>query len=163
MVAAHEPGWSMRGPLVVLALLALGGGALASPFARLYGEPYHFHFGTTSALAAGLALSGFALAYVFYGHGRRTAPAFVGWIESAAQTRAINRVYETGFRGVTLPFAAALAWIDRYVVDGLINISAWATLETGRSARKIQTGYAPDYVLAVLVGVVGVAAWAVLQ
>ena len=160
---AHEPGWSMRGPLVVLGALALAGGALARPFARLYGEPYRFHFGMTSAIAAGLAVGGFALAYVFYGGGRRVAPAFVVWVERVAETRAVNRVYEAGFRSATLPLAAALAWTDRYVVDGLINMSAWATLETGRSARKLQTGYAPDYVLAVLVGVAGVAAWAVLQ
>jgi len=162
---AHEPGWSMRGPLVVLAALALAGGALARPFTRLYGErePYAFHFGTSSALAAGLALGGFALAWVFYGDGRRTVPAVVTWVEGVAETRAINRIYETGFRSVTLPFAAALGWIDRYVVDGLINISAWLTLEAGRGARKVQTGYAPDYVLAVLVGVAGVAAWAVIQ
>jgi NADH-quinone oxidoreductase subunit L len=160
---AHEPGWSMRGPLIVLGALALAGGVLAAPFARLYGEPYHFHFGTGSALAAGLALGGFALSYVFYGGGRRAAPAFVTWVKSAADTRAVNRVYETGWRSVTLPLAATLGWIDRYVVDGLINISAWATLESGQRARKIQTGYAPDYVLAVLVGVVGVAAWAVLR
>ncbi len=162
---AHEPGWSMRGPLVVLGALALGGGFLAAPFARLYGErePYHFHFGSTSAIAAALAIGGFGLSYFFYGGGRRATPAFATWVQGIAETRAINRVYETGFRGVTLPLAAALAFIDRYIVDGLINISAWATLESGRAMRRIQTGYAPDYVLAVVVGVLGVATWAVLQ
>jgi NADH:ubiquinone oxidoreductase subunit 5 (subunit L)/multisubunit Na+/H+ antiporter MnhA subunit len=153
----------MRGPLVVLGVLALAGGALAAPFARLYGEPYHFHFGASSMLAAGLATGGFILAYANYGRGRREAPAAIAWVESAARTRAIDRIYEFGFQNVTLVVAAGLGWIDRYVVDGLINISAYLTLESGRGARRIQTGYAPDYVLAVMVGVVGVTAWAVLQ
>ncbi|MBK8693855.1 MAG: hypothetical protein IPN17_16590 [Deltaproteobacteria bacterium] len=61
------------------------------------------------------------------------------------------------------PWAAALAWTDRYLVDGLINMIGYETLEGGRRARPLQTGLAPDYVLAAVLGVVGLAAWAVAQ
>jgi NADH:ubiquinone oxidoreductase subunit 5 (subunit L)/multisubunit Na+/H+ antiporter MnhA subunit len=159
---AHEPGWSMRAPIVVLAALSIGAGVLTAPFARLHGEPYHFHMGTGPAIASALGIGGFALAYVVYGRARReTVPAAIEWIDRVARTRAVNRVYELGFRNVTLVLADGLAWVDRYVVDGVINMLGYGTLEAGRRARPIQTGLVPDYVLAVVVGVVSLAAWAV--
>ncbi|MEI8259336.1 MAG: proton-conducting transporter membrane subunit, partial [Deltaproteobacteria bacterium] len=159
---AHEPGWSMRGPLVVLAVLSLGGGVFTSTFVHLHGEAYHFHFGLGPAIAAVLGVGGFAMAYMVYGAGKRDAkPALVGFVERIAATRAVNRFYEFGFKNVTLVIADALAWVDRYIVDGLINMLGYTSLEAGRRARPIQTGIAPDYVLAVVLGVVCVGAWAV--
>src|ERR1019366_7905767 len=77
---AHEPGWSMRAPLIVLATLSIGAGVFTAPFARLHGAPYHFHMGTGPAIASALGLGGFALAYVVYGRARRTTvPASIAW------------------------------------------------------------------------------------
>jgi NADH-quinone oxidoreductase subunit L len=161
---AHEAGWSMRAPLVVLALLSLGGGVFTGPFAKLHGEPYHFHMGVGPSLAAALGLGGFGLAYVVYGRARRaTAPAPIAFIEGIANTRIVNRLYEFGFHKVTLVISNGLAFIDRYVIDGLINLLGYGTLEAGSRIKPMQTGIIPDYVLAVIVGVVGVAAWAVLS
>jgi len=160
---AHEPGWSMRGPLVVLAALSLLGGAFTAPFARLHGEPYALHLGVGPVLAAALALGGFALAYRVYGADRRAAPAVLEGLAKVARSRAVNRFYEFGFHRVALVVSSGLAWTDRYLVDGLINMIGYETLEGGRRARPLQTGLAPDYVLAVVLGVVGLAAWAVAQ
>jgi hypothetical protein len=158
----------MRAPLLVLGALSLGGGAFTRAFARLHGEPYHFHMGLGPSLAAGLGVGGFALAYVVFGRAPRAAgaaasPAAIAWIDGIARTRIVNRVYEVAFHRVTLVIADGLAWFDRYVVDGLINILGYQALEAGSRARPLQTGLIPDYVLAVVVGVVGVAAWAVLS
>ncbi|MBK6535306.1 MAG: hypothetical protein IPF99_38995 [Deltaproteobacteria bacterium] len=160
---AHEPGWSMRGPLVVLAALSLLGGAFTAPFARLHGEPYALHLGVGPVLAAALALGGFALAYRVYGADRRAAPAVLEGLAKVARSRAVNRFYEFGFHRVALVVSSGLAWTDRYLVDGLINMIGYETLEGGRRARPLQTGLAPDYVLAAVLGVVGLAAWAVAQ
>ena len=160
---AHEAGWSMRGPLVVLAALSLLGGAFAAPFARLHGEPYAFHLGAGPALAAALAVGGFALAYRTYANHRGASPAVLARLADAASSRAVNRVYEFGFHRVALAVSGALAWTDRYLVDGLINMIGFETLEAGRRARPLQTGLASDYVLAAALGVVGLAAWAVAQ
>ena len=86
-------------------------------------------------------------------------PGAIAWIERLAERRLVNRFYEWGFHKVTLAVADSLAWIDRYVVDGLINILGYETLEAGRRMRAVQTGLVPDYVLAVVIGVIGVAAW----
>ena len=160
---AHEAGWSMRGPLVVLATLSLLGGVFTAPFARLHGEPYAFHLGVGPVLAAVLALGGFALAYRIYGTNPGASPAPLALIVGIANTRAVNRFYEFGFHKVALVVSSGLAWTDRYIVDGLINMIGYTTLEGGRRARPLQTGFAPDYVLAVVLGVVGLAAWAVTR
>jgi NADH-quinone oxidoreductase subunit L len=160
---AHEPGWSMRAPLVVLATLSLGLGYFASAFARLHGDEYQFHLGAGPVLGALLGVAGFALAYVVFGRGPTVTPAVLVWIEGVANSRAVDRVYEFAYRRVTLVLARALAWTDRYIIDGLINLLGYATLEAGEGARPIQTGFASDYVAAVVTGVVFLAAWAVAR
>jgi tetrahydromethanopterin S-methyltransferase subunit E len=46
-----------------------------------------------------------------------------------------------------------VGWVDRYLVDGVLNVvSAW-TLVVGDDLRGIQTGKAQDYVYSVAVGV----------
>ncbi len=162
---AHEPGWSMRGPLVVLAVASMGGGLLVGSFARAYGRTYHLEMGLGPSIAAVLAVAGFALAYLVYGRrpASAAAPAPVAWVESLARTHALDRLYEGGYRRVTLRVADALGWIDRYVVDGAINAIGYGTLEAGARGRRMQTGLAPDYVLAAMLGVVGLAAWAVMR
>jgi NADH-quinone oxidoreductase subunit L len=160
---AHEPGWSMRGPLLVLTVLAVGAGLLARPFATLYGAEYHFAMGAGPTLAAALALGGFTLAYVVFGRARGQEPGVTAWVARLAETSAIDRFYELTYRRVALVVADGLGWFDRYVVDGLINVLGYSTLEAGSRVRGIQTGFAPDYVLAAMLGVVGLAFWAVLR
>jgi NAD(P)H-quinone oxidoreductase subunit 5 len=154
----------MRAPLVVLALLAAGGGFFAGSFARLYGGEYHFEMGTGPSLAAALGVGGFVLAYLAFGRGARAAaPAPIALVERIARTSVIDRFYEIAYRRAALVLADGLAWVDRYVVDGLINLLGYSTLEAGARARAVQTGFAPDYVLAAMLGVVGLAFWAVLR
>ena len=59
----------------------------------------------------------------------------------------------SGWRQALLPFAGGIGWTDRYVVDGLVNLSGYLTLKGAGSLRKLQTGRAQDYVLAVIAGV----------
>jgi len=161
---AHEPGWSMRGPLVVLAILAAGGGVLAAPFAKLYGTEYHFEMGVGPSIAAALGISGFAFAYLAFGRARRErTPGLLSLVQRIADTSAVDRFYELVYRRAALALADGLGWFDRYVVDGVINLLGYSTLEAGSRARAIQTGYAPDYVLAAMLGVVGLAFWAVTR
>ncbi len=159
---AHESGLSMSGPLMVLMVPTVVAGYFGATFAHVQGEHYHFHFGTGPAVASSLGLAGIVLAYFVYGRGPRTEqPAAVALVDRIAKTRLVNRVYEYGFHNVTLVVASGLAFVDRYVVDGLINLLGYGAIEAGRKARPIQSGFAPDYVLAVVLGVVGLAVWAV--
>jgi NAD(P)H-quinone oxidoreductase subunit 5 len=62
---------------------------------------------------------------------------------------------------VLLVFSRLVGWIDRYVVDGMVNVVGAATLALGGGLRRVQTGLARDYVLALFLGLVALAAWGV--
>ena len=58
-----------------------------------------------------------------------------------------------------LPFAALIGFIDRYVVDGLVNLFGWGALVLGDRLRVLQTGRVRDYLYAVALAAVLIAAW----
>jgi NADH:ubiquinone oxidoreductase subunit 5 (subunit L)/multisubunit Na+/H+ antiporter MnhA subunit len=52
-----------------------------------------------------------------------------------------------------LAFSRLIGWIDRYVVDGVLNaLSAW-TLRAGDRLRRVQSGLPQDYLYGVALGV----------
>ena len=56
-------------------------------------------------------------------------------------------------------FSRIVGWIDRYIVDGILNVlSAW-TLTAGDRLRRIQTGQAQDYVYGIALGVLLLMVW----
>jgi len=58
-----------------------------------------------------------------------------------------------------LGFSRLIGWIDRYLVDGVLNVvSAW-TLTSGDDLRTMQTGRAQDYVYGVAVGLMILLLW----
>ena len=59
-----------------------------------------------------------------------------------------------------LAFARLIGWVDRYLVDGLLNLfSAW-TLRAGDALRHLQTGKAQDYVYGAAFGFLLLIVWA---
>ena len=58
-----------------------------------------------------------------------------------------------------LGFSRIIGWVDRYVVDGVLNVlSAW-TLDAGDRLRRIQSGQPQDYVYGVALGVLLLLVW----
>ena len=58
-----------------------------------------------------------------------------------------------------LRIAAAIGWLDRYIVDGVLNvISAW-TLDAGDALRRSQTGRVGDYIFALAAGLLVLILW----
>jgi NADH-quinone oxidoreductase subunit L len=159
----HEPPWTMRGPLWLLAALtvivgvrlALGGGPAgneAHPPAWL------------AALSLGLTAAGIALAWAAYQREAldpaRLARA-LGPLPFLARHRyGLDALYAGLYRAFLLGFSRLIGWIDRYLVDGILNVlSAW-TLRGGDALRRIQSGQAQDYVYGVAFGVLGLFVWA---
>jgi NADH-quinone oxidoreductase subunit L len=104
-----------------------------------------------------LAFGGIGLAWLVYQ--RRTLDAarlstVFGPIDFMARRRyGVDALYGGLYRGVLLGFSRLIGWIDRYFVDGVLNVfSAW-TLRSGDAARRLQTGQPQDYVYGVAVGV----------
>ena len=161
----HDPPAVMMGPLWVLALLSilgavLGGNALGLTFPEYMGRelgatlPHGPHWLTP--LSVGLALAGVVLAWLVYQ--RRAVPveALRGGLGPlpawAARGYGIDALYVAVYRGVVLAVARLVGWIDRYVVDGLVNAASALTLRAGADLRRLQTGRAQDYLYGVTAG-----------
>jgi hypothetical protein len=103
-------------------------------------------------LAAVAALGGLALSVALYARGGEAPLAAT--IAALDRASVIDRIWAFGYRELLLPLGGALRWVDRYLVDGLMNGLGWGTLEAGQAIRPVQTGRTRDYALAVVVGAV---------
>ncbi|MBI5609051.1 MAG: NADH-quinone oxidoreductase subunit L [Deltaproteobacteria bacterium] len=147
---AHGPGPSMSLPLLVLLVPTIALGWAAQPFATLFGKPYEFHMGTVGYAAIGLGLGGIALGYLVYGVGALGfLPRLFAPLGKLARSSLMDELWQSVYEiGGQTPSRAA-AWIDRYVVDGLMNFLGWLTIVAGQQLRKLQTGDVQDYLYAV--------------
>jgi NADH-quinone oxidoreductase subunit L len=159
--SAHEGGFSMAGPLLLLAAGSLTVGYFGSDFALLSGGSYHFHVGMSGMLGTGLAVAGLLLSWLIYG-ARRLTPQSFGFlapIEWLARSGLVDRFFEFAYRRGALAFSDAVGFFDRYVVDGVMNWVGWMTIVSGRRLRKTQTGNVRDYVYAIVAGTVVIVFW----
>jgi NADH-quinone oxidoreductase subunit L len=168
--APHDPPPVMMLPLLVLALLSLGVGIYSTvtghflqfgPGAEAGAE--HAAPGWLTPAAVGVAVAGIALAWLVYQRrtidAGRLAAAF-GPIRTAALHKFwIDDIYEGILALALLAVSRIVGWIDRYLVDGVLNVvSAW-TVSTGDQLRTVQTGRAQDYVYGVAVGLLILLLW----
>jgi NADH-quinone oxidoreductase subunit L len=158
---AHESGFSMTGPLWLLAAGAVGIGYFGSDFAALAGGTYHFHLGMSGILGTTCALIGLLLSWLIYGSHRLSPQAFrfvapIAWL---ARSGLVDRFFEFAYRRGALVLADAVGFFDRYVIDGVMNWIGWSTITSGRWLRRIQTGNVRDYVYAVVAGAVVIVFW----
>jgi len=62
--------------------------------------------------------------------------------------------FVNGTAAATRGSATVSGWFDKYVVDGLVNLQAWMVQNVSRVLRRLQTGVAPNYALAIVLGIV---------
>ena len=173
VIHPHESGWKMTLPLVVLAGLAIVGGALNIPIWDATKHLEHWllpvvHFGEVhphvatgtkiglAAVATAAAFAGIAAAVVVYLKGRREVAAKIeqpvlanAWHYDDAISAFMGGPGRAGFE--------ATATIDKTVVDGAVN-GVGALVAAGSSkARLTQTGFVRSYALGLTVGVVVIA------
>jgi NADH-quinone oxidoreductase subunit L len=161
----HDPPAVMMGPLWLLALLSVAGTALGGAVVGLtFPEflrgvegaalPHGPHWLTS--FSVGLALAGLLLAWLVYQRRAISAQALTrplgplpAW---AARGYGIDALYVAIYRGAVLALARLVGWIDRYLVDGLVNVASALTLRAGADLRRLQTGRAQDYLYGVTAG-----------
>ncbi|MDJ0535466.1 MAG: NAD(P)H-quinone oxidoreductase subunit F [Xenococcaceae cyanobacterium MO_207.B15] len=74
----------------------------------------------------------------------------------------IDRLYQvTVVAGVSL-LAKFTAWIDRYVVDGLVNLVSLATIFSGNTLKYNTTGKSQFYILTMVLGI-SILLWSLLN
>ena len=85
---------------------------------------------------------------------RRSARRSGRWRGRPSRATGWTRLYGAVYRRALLGLARVVGWIDRYLVDGLVNVASAWTLQAGAGLRQMQTGRAQDYLYGVAAGVV---------
>jgi NADH-quinone oxidoreductase subunit L len=151
----HESPALMTVPMALLALLAIAGGAVAWWLPRLFettlattqAEAEHAPF-FVPVLATTVALIGIAIAWAGY-QVRSFDPAAVRAklkpVVTVLERRwYVDDVFEGSYRAIYLKTSAAIGWLDRYVVDGVVNAASWGTWQLAGRLRAIQSGRVQD-------------------
>jgi NADH-quinone oxidoreductase subunit L len=161
----HDPGASMMLPLWILALLSLAVGIYSTTAGQILVTipAEHEAPGWLTPSAVGVALAGIALAWLTYQRGTINAASLAslfGPIRTAALHKFwIDDFFEGVLAAAALAFSRLVGWVDRYLVDGVLNVlSAW-TVTTGDEMRTIQTGRVQDYVYGLAVGLLLLLFW----
>ena len=165
----HDPPAPMLLPLWILALLSLAVGIYSTLIGPVLvaapegaaGE--HAAPGWLTPTAVGVAIAGIALAWLTYQKGTinaSTLASLFGPIRTAALKKFwIDDFFEGVVATAALAFSSLIGWIDRYLVDGVLNVvSAW-TVTTGDEMRSVQTGRVQDYVYGLAVGLLLLLVW----
>src|SRR5688500_18482029 len=111
-----------------------------------------------------LAGAGIALAWATYQREAiapsRLASALAPIDYLARRRYGLDALYAGLYRVVLLGVSRAVGWVDRYLVDGVLNVLSAAALRAGDGLRRLQTGQPQDYVYGVAVGVLLLLVWA---
>ena len=157
---AHDAPFTMALPLWLLALLSVGIGGL---FAVWHPQAEFEALGWLTPTAIAVALAGIAFSYLVYSRRAISADALAAFfapIRAAALRRFwIDDIFAFVYRGFMLTLSRLVGWVDRYLVDGVLNmLSAW-TLMAGDRLRLLQSGRAQDYVYGIALGVLLLLVW----
>jgi NADH-quinone oxidoreductase subunit L len=111
-----------------------------------------------------VAAGGIALAWATYERhliSPARLSAMLAPIDFMARRRyGLDALYAALYAGVLLGFSRLVGWVDRYVVDGVLNVLSAAALRAGDALRRVQTGQPQDYVYGVALGVLLLLVWA---
>ena len=159
----HEAPLTMTLPLVFLAAVTLVGGAI--PFGKFVssdGMPYTIHIDwRVAGVSLCVAAAGIALATWMYLRERqpvadRLALRFRGLHRAAYNRFYIDDVYQFVTHKVIFRFVSTpIAWFDRHVVDGFMNLLARAADGAAYAIRDMQSGSVQRYCIWFLGGALG--------
>ncbi len=180
----HESPPSMLIPLIVLAILSVVGGWLGTPWANAFerflepslpevvvaeghgGIPHGLGL-VIGALVAIAAMATGVLAYrrapgceLLSDAAKRSNPLYRGANALWGVDGAATAVFVRGGGRVAELIST---WIDRRLIDGLVNAVAVVTGFASEIARGVQTGYVRFYVKTMLAGVLAILAYALLS
>lgn len=156
----HEAPFSMTIPLMFLAVVTLCAGFI--PFGKFVssnGAGYIIHLDWKVALVSVLiACIAIGLARKLYCKGTSAIPGRLatdfGWFYRAATHRFyLDEVYlfitkRIIFAGVS----RGIAWFDRHIIDGTMNLMAYVTQQVAFSIRTFQSGQVQQYAFVFLLG-----------
>ena len=184
---AHEPGWMMRGPVVLLAVLSVWLWFSVNPlsghnswFFLIIPVQEEKTFGWLAPVSIGLVLLGGWLGF------RMPEPkAYLSYVRLSVHygfldlflkhliirptvrlaillNRTDQRVVDRTVNGAgvaTVVLAHLTSGFDRLGVDGLVNGAAWLASRLGQVTRSVQNGRVQSYITVMVVGLLLVLWW----
>jgi NADH-quinone oxidoreductase subunit L len=167
---AHESGWVMTLPLILLAILSVFGGLVNSPwFYDTFGKSFgtFIFFGEAEApevnmAVAGVstlvALAGIFTAWLLYAKKvvdtKALAKKYNGLFKLLYNKFYIDNLYSWAFDKIMMVGGNVFDWIDHKLIDGVFDGFARLLGITGRKARVAQTGRLQSYALVIFTAVV---------
>ncbi len=163
--ASHGEGTvSMKLPLIILAVCAVGVGFIPfSQFVTADGAALETHIDIMFSLApVGLTILAIILAASLYKKENdapaRIADSFGGFYRAASRKFYIDELYLFITKKIIFPLVGQpIAWIDRNIVDGFMNLLATLTAGISALIKGIQSGKVQSYALYFFGGIAALA------
>lgn len=175
---AHEGGWSMTGPLIVLAIGAIAVGYLTGPGTHLfsytlertpnfrpladvpemYDEAVHGHHASAWIMYTSIAVAsaGVLLALLMYvvrpTLAKTTKKAMGGLYDLSWNKLYFDEIYQFFLVKPAEALAAIFRWVDANIVDGLVDFTGRLSQQIGKVLQPVQNGLVQYYALATLLG-----------
>jgi len=157
-----EAPWSMKAPLIILALLSIATGYIPfGSFVSSDGLALHSEFHLTSAiLPVSLAIGAIIVAMLFY-RKKNAVPDEIAGAIKGVYTGALHKFYiDELYLFVTKKLIFGIggtiaAWFDKNVVDGVVNFSATVGENFSDTLKKMQNGKVQSYAMYFFTGVLG--------
>jgi len=161
----HEAPWTMTLPLIILGLLALCAGMI--PFGKYVNlaRTVEYESGINWMVAGSsvlIALIGIGLATKLYLK-ENPKPDRMAEKTPGLWTAAYRRFYMDEFyqyithHVIFAHVSTPIAWFDRHIIDGTMNMLARVTHSTSYSIRRFQSGNIQSYVWIYLIGALALA------
>ena len=154
----HESPLVMTGPLMLLAVLSLGGGFINVPhwLEPLFGEKAENE--TLAWISAGVGMAGIALAYLFYVVRPSLADAFAkasGVLYTLVYRKYfVDEIYDTAVVKPMIEGSRFVLWrgVDAGLIDGMVNGVGARARGIGGILRLLQSGNIRSYAAWVVLG-----------
>ena len=155
----------MKLPLLILGLLAIGAGFVpfgnfVSSDGKALASEFHLMLALPPVL---IGLAGIILAYVMY-KSQNTLPEKVSSLSGKLYKDAYHKFYiDEVYLFITKKvifnlIAVPSAWIDKNIVDGAMNLSAYLTGDTSELIKGWQSGKMQQYAIWFFAGLMGIVA-----
>ena len=159
----HEAPATMTVPLVFLAAVTLLAGWIPfGEFVSSNGQAYHIHIDwNVAATSLCVAAAGIGIAtWMYLREDRKVATGlatrFSGLYKAAYRRFYIDEIYQfVTHRIIFACISTPIAWFDRHVVDGFMNLLAWISNKLSWLIKGMQSGNVQRYGIWFLGGALG--------
>ncbi len=157
----HESPLTMAVPLLILALASMTTGFIPfNDFVTSDGHAFHTHIDWTVAGASiAIAVIGIVAAYFFYKQKNdlpdKAANTFGAFYRWSYDKFYVDEVYMFVTKSILFGIISkSVAWFDRHIVDGFMNLLGRMTAGFSERIKGIQSGRVQQYAFAFVAGVV---------